>query len=197
MPNKPLSEIERRAWIFAKEAHKDQVRKFINQPYFDAHVQKVNAIVKQHTGDSEILSASLLHDVIEDCFEDDDIGYEIIKSKFGKRIADLVLEVTSKGDEIDHDYDGSKTNYLIDKMIHMSDDALIIKLADRLQNISDAFTASERFRNKYFLETTTIMDELEKNRTSFNRIHLLLISDIRAKLENIGSIFKIKRFKDI
>jgi (p)ppGpp synthase/HD superfamily hydrolase len=197
MPNRPLTRKEKKAWDFAKEAHISQVRKFINQPYFDAHVQKVNAIVKQYTRDSDILSASLLHDVIEDCFEDDEVGYEVIKSKFGKRIADLVLEVTSKGDEIDHDYDGSKTNYLIDKMIHMSDDALIIKLADRLQNISDAFTVSEKFRNKYFTETITIMDELEKNRSGFNRIHILLIQDIKAKLDNISSIFKIKRFKEI
>lgn len=49
MPNRPLSAIERRAWKFAKDAHSSQIRKFINQPYFDAHVQKVNAIVKQHT----------------------------------------------------------------------------------------------------------------------------------------------------
>lgn len=197
MPNRPNTPKERKAWIFAKEAHSGQMRKFIDKPYFDAHVQKVNAIVKQYTTDEDILCASLLHDVCEDCYDDMEIGYEIIKLKFGKRVADLVWEVTSKGDEIDHDYDGSKTDYLLDKMIHMSDDALIIKLADRLQNISDAFTATERFRNKYFLETTTILRELQKNRTSFNRIHLLMIDNIKSKLDNIGSIFKIKRFRDI
>jgi hypothetical protein len=36
--------------------------------------------------------------------------------------------------------------YLIQKLIKMSDDALIVKLSDRLQNISDAFTTSEKFR---------------------------------------------------
>ena len=77
----------------------------------------------------------------------------------------------------------------------MSDDALVVKLADRLQNISDAFTASEKFRNNYFHETMKIMDELEKNRR-FNRIQGLLAGQIRMKLSNIGSIFKIKRFKD-
>lgn len=196
MPNKPNTPKERQAWIFAKEAHSGQIRKFIEKPYFDAHVQKVNAIVKQYTTDEDVLCAALLHDVCEDCYDDMEVGYEIIKSKFGSRVADLVWEVTSKGDEIDYDYDGSKTNYLIDKMLHMSDDALIIKLSDRLQNISDAFTASERFRNKYFEETTTIIDVLEKNR-SFNRIHLLLIDNIKSKLNNIGSLFRIKRFDEI
>ncbi len=78
----------------------------------------------------------------------------------------------------------------------MSDDALIIKLADRLQNISDAFTATERFRNKYFQETSEILTEIQKFR-QFNRIHRLLIGDIQAKLDNIRSIFRIKRFDEI
>jgi (p)ppGpp synthase/HD superfamily hydrolase len=78
----------------------------------------------------------------------------------------------------------------------MTDEALFIKLCDRLQNISDAFTASERFRNKYFQETVQIMDELEKNRR-FNRMQGLLVNQIKMKLDNISSMFKIKRFNEI
>ncbi len=196
MANRPITYKEKLAWNFAKEAHIKQIRKFINQPYFDAHVQKVNGIVKRYNQDEDILCASLLHDVLEDCYEDQDVGYEEIKSRFGKRVADLVIEVTSIGDEIDHDYDGSKTNYLIDKMNLMSEDALIIKLADRLQNISDAFTAPERFRNKYFRETVNIISDLEKNRP-MNRVHKQIITEINAKLDNISSLFKIKRFDEI
>ena len=192
--NRPLTPKEKEAWDFAKDLHKDQIRKFINKPYFTAHVQKVNGIVKQYTTDEDILCAALLHDVIEDCFEDPDVGHHILEEKFGKRVADIVKELTSSKDEIDNDYN-SKADYLIVKMIHMSNEALFIKLCDRLQNISDAFTASERFRNKYFQETVQIMDELEKNRR-FNRIQGLLVNQIKMKLANISSIFKIKRFKD-
>lgn len=192
--NRPLTPKEKEAWDFAKELHKDQVRKFIGKPYFTAHVQKVNGIAKQYTTDEDILCAALLHDTIEDCFEDPEVGYHIIEGKFGKKIADIVQELTSSKDEIEDDYD-SKADYLIVKMIHMTDEALFIKLCDRLQNISDAFTASEKFRNKYFQETVQIMDELEKNRR-FNRIQGLLVNQIKMKLTNISSIFKIKRFKD-
>lgn len=193
--NRPLTTKEKKAWEFAKEAHKDQIRKFINLPYFDAHVVKVNGIVKQHTTDEDILCAALLHDVLEDCFEDVNDGYNIILNKFGKRVADLVVELTSIGDEIDHDYDGSKTKYLTQKMIKMSSDALIIKLSDRLQNISDAFTASPKFREKYTRETLDIINELEKSRT-FNKTHLTLINDIKSKMKNVNSYFKIKKLKD-
>lgn len=192
--NRPISAKEKEAWNLAKELHKDQIRKFINKSYFMAHVQKVNGIVKQYTTDEDLLCAALLHDTIEDCFEDKEVGYHIIEEKFGKRVADIVMELTSSKEEIEEDFD-SKADYLIVKMIHMSNDALIVKLADRLQNISDAFTASEKFRNKYFQETVKIMDELEKNRR-FNRIQGLLANQIRMKLSNISSIFKIKKFDE-
>ena len=195
MANRPITPKEKLAWNFAKEAHKGQVRKFINKPYFGAHVVKVNGIVKQYTTDEDLLCAALLHDVIEDCFEDPEVGYHIIEEEFGKRVADIVMELTSSKEDIDDNYN-SKADYLIVKMIHMSDDALIIKLSDRLQNISDAFTASERFRTKYFQETVQIMDELEGHRR-YNRVQDLLVNQIKMKLDNINSIFKIKRFDEI
>ena len=195
MPNRPITDKERKAWKFAREAHKGQVRKFINKPYFGAHVVKVNGIVKQYTTDEDILCAALLHDTIEDCFEDPKVGYQILNSEFGKRVADIVMELTSSKEDIESKYD-TKGDYLISKMSSMSDDALIVKLADRLQNISDAFTASERFRNNYFQETIKIMCQLEKNRR-YNRVQGLLAGQIKMKLDNISSIFKIKRFDEI
>ena len=195
MPNRPITDKERKAWKFAREAHKGQVRKFINKPYFGAHVVKVNGIVKQYTTDEDILCAALLHDTIEDCFEDPKVGYQILNSEFGKRVADIVMELTSSKEDIESKYD-SKGDYLISKMSSMSDDALIVKLADRLQNISDAFTASERFRNNYFQETIKILCQLEKNRR-YNRVQGLLAGQIKMKLDNISSIFKIKRFDEI
>jgi len=196
MANRPTTKREKLAWNLAKDLHKSQIRKFIGTPYFDAHVQKVNGIVKQYTTDEDLLVSSLLHDTLEDCFEDPDVGYIQIKDEFGKKVADIVRELTSSKDEIEWEYGGSKTDYLIDKMIGMSDDALIIKLADRLQNIADAFTASEKFRNKYFKETKKIVEQLESLR-KLNRIQEQILNEIKSKLDNIQSIFKIKRYGEI
>jgi (p)ppGpp synthase/HD superfamily hydrolase len=57
------------AWEFSQEKHSGQVRKFVNKPYFDAHVQKVNGIAKLYTSDENILIAALLHDILEDCYD--------------------------------------------------------------------------------------------------------------------------------
>jgi len=76
----------------------------------------------------------------------------------------------------------------------MSDGALLIKLADRLQNIADAFTVSVSFRNSYSKETRFIISEIESNRLNMNRNQQLLIGDIKSKLRNIKRF--IKRFSE-
>lgn len=190
MPNRPITHKERIAWDFAKESHINQIRKFTNLPYFDAHVSKVNGIVKMYTKDENLLCASLLHDVIEDCFKNKEEGYKTILEKFGEEIANLVLELTSDNREMRVKYSNIKSKYLTDKMINMSDGALIVKLCDRLQNVSDAFTASEKFRIKYTIETIDIIENLEKYR-DFNKIQLRIVNDIKSKLNNIKSIFNL------
>ena len=192
MPNIPISDKEKKAWEFAEKAHKGQVRKFGNKSYFDAHVKNVNAILKKYTKNEDILVASILHDVVEDCYKDQDVGLYIIEKEFSEKISDLVKELTSIKKEIKDDYEGSKTEYLCDKMLMMSNDALTIKLADRLQNISDLFTSGKSFRYKYNIETLKIVDDLERNRT-LTSIQNHLIDDIKAKLANVGKMFNIKR----
>ncbi len=190
MANRPISNKEEKAWEFSKSAHKLQVRAFTGLPYFDEHIQKVNGILKLYTSDEDILCASLLHDVIEDCFDDIEDGYEVIKSSFGDKIAKIVLELTSDKNDIKNEYSGDKTAYLIDKMLNMSDDAFLIKLADRYQNISDSFTANERFRKKYFNETKNIIEALKKDR-DFNTLQKRILENIEQKLLNIKTYFNL------
>lgn len=194
MANAPITKLEKLAWDYAKAKHEGQVRKFTGQPYFDAHVQKVNGTCKLYTTNVVVLVAALLHDVIEDCFENKWEGYAEIKEIFGKEIADIVLELTSDTDEIKHKWGGSKMDYLIYKMTHMSENALTVKLSDRFNNIADAFTASERFRNNYYRETCAIVDAVEK--LDLNKEQKQLLTDIKAKLENVRRIFKIKKFTE-
>ena len=196
MANAPITPKEKLAWEFAQRAHKDQVRKFTGQPYFDAHVQKVNGTLKLYTTDEATLIAALLHDVAEDCYDDIWDAYADVKELFGKEVADLMLELTSNTDEIKHKWGGSKTNYLINKMLNMSEKAFTIKLSDRFNNIADAFTASERFRTNYYRETCAIVDAMEEGRT-FTRVQRQLLDDIKAKLDNIKKIFKVKKLNEI
>lgn len=196
MANAPITPKEKLAWEFAQRAHKDQVRKFTGEPYFDAHVQKVNGTLKLYTTDEATLIAALLHDVVEDCYENKWEAYTDIKDLFGKEVAEIVWELTSDENEMKHKWGGSKTNYLINKMLKMSDKAFTIKLSDRFNNIADAFTASERFRTNYYRETCAIVDAMEEGRT-FTKVQGQLLDDIKAKLDNINRLFKVKRVNEI
>jgi len=196
MANAPITPKEKLAWEFAQRAHKDQVRKFTGLPYFDNHVQKVNGTLKLYTTDEATLIAALLHDVAEDCYDNIWDAYADVKELFGKEVADIMLELTSNTDEIKHKWGGSKTKYLINKMLKMSDKAFTIKLSDRFNNIADAFTASERFRTNYYRETCAIVDAMEEGRT-FTRVQRQLLDDIKAKLDNIKRIFKVKKLNEM
>jgi GTP pyrophosphokinase len=176
MPKKyPLTELEQKAWVFAQEAHKGVSRKFSGDPYFE-HVRKVFKLVKKVDTRETLGAAALLHDTLEDCPE---VTYEILVKNFGKEVADIVKELTSKEDLIDA---MGKADYLLDKMATMSDDALTVKLCDRLQNLSDHFSASDKFRKKYYEETKYIVDSLKANR-QLNKSQITVINLIIGLLD--------------
>lgn len=176
MPKKyPLTELEQKAWNFAQEAHKGVSRKFSGDPYFE-HVRKVFKLVKKVDTRETLGAAALLHDTLEDCPQ---VTYEILVEKFGKKVADIVKELTSKEDLIDV---MGKADYLLDKMATMSDDALTVKLCDRLQNLSDHFSASDKFRKKYYEETKYIVDSLKANR-QLNKSQITVINLISGLLD--------------
>jgi hypothetical protein len=78
-----------------------------------------------------------------------------------------------------------KKNYLAQKMAAMSSYALVIKLADRLDNVRDITTArTPQWRAKYAAETNHILDYIEKNRV-LTGTHQQLIGLIRDKLQEV------------
>lgn len=176
MPKKyPLTELEQKAWAFAQDAHKGVSRKFSGDPYFE-HVRKVFKLVKKVDTRETLGAAALLHDTLEDCPQ---VSYDILVDNFGKEVADIVKELTSKEDLIDV---MGKAEYLLDKMATMSDDALTVKLCDRLQNLSDHFSASDKFRKKYYEETKYIVDSLKANR-QLNKSQITVINLIMGLLD--------------
>ena len=71
---------------FAKRVHEGKLRKGSGIPYI-VHPFEAAVIVSGLTKDPEVISAALLHDVIEDT----PVTYEELEERFGQRVADLVL----------------------------------------------------------------------------------------------------------
>lgn len=177
----------RKARKVGAKAHKGQIRKFDKEPYFK-HPTRVASIVKKYKKSKEIdklISAALLHDTLEDT----NLDAKALKRKFGKTILSLVQELTS--DKADMVEKGGKRKYLAHKTQNMSSWALVIKLADRLDNVSDFKTASPEFVKSYSKQTNYILDQLEKKRSQLSGTHKALIKDIRLKMAEVNEDWEI------
>lgn len=163
---------------FAANAHRKQTR--TDGKSYITHPVEVAKIVKQFKKSHNLealISAAYLHDTVEDT----DTELEDITKMFGGLVASMVKELTS--DEQSADFKASKADYLSAKMSSMTSWALVVKLADRLHNVSDLNTAkTKKWASNYKKQTTQIMDELEKNRT-LTGTHRKMIKAIRVKLE--------------
>jgi hypothetical protein len=80
-----------------------------------------------------------------------------------------------------------KADYLLNKMKNMSDRALLIKLCDRLDNISGHPNEPDDFVKKYFEQTKYIINNLKRN---LNSKHKELILKIQEKLKEIQNKLK-------
>jgi (p)ppGpp synthase/HD superfamily hydrolase len=111
-----------KAYKFAQEKHADQLDDD-GLDYFGAHICHVVRILSQVTDNPDIIASAYLHDTLEDT----DTTYDELVNNFGGHIANLVVEVTHVGkkDEVGYSFPN----------LH-SREAIMIKFADRLSNIS-------------------------------------------------------------
>jgi (p)ppGpp synthase/HD superfamily hydrolase len=118
------------------------------------------------------LVAAWLHDTIEDT----KATYNIIKRKFNQEVANLVKAVSSDKKLIAI---VGKEQYLLDKMIKMSNDELTLKLADRLHNVTDIMTNPKA--DILYNQTIFILNGLREKRTLI-KIHKKIIKAIEKYL---------------
>ena len=146
------------AFKFAKAAHGTQSRTtgglYIEHP---RHVASYVLLYKDSYKIENLLIIAILHDVLEDT----DATYDQIFKLFGKEVADTVLDLTTNEDEKDL---MGKKEYLADKMTNMTSYALVVKLCDRLHNVSDLHKMKDSFRERYTIETHYILDYIDKHR---------------------------------
>ena len=167
------------AYLFAKEAHKEQRRKS-GEPYV-VHPLAVARVVAEELGlGANPIIAAFLHDVVEDT----DYTIDDIKEKFGEDVAFLVNVVTKKKK---NRYDASKQ---IDNYKQMLDSlqydirALLIKLADRLHNMRTLNSMRPDKQMKIAGETDYFYAPLA---------HRLGLYHIKRELENLSFRYRCPR----
>lgn len=153
---------------FANEKHAGQVRKGSGIPYI-SHPIAVSYLVAAYKS-SRHLVALLVAAILHDCLEDTDATFEEIARRFGPMVASLVQELKNDDEEIAR---VGKLAYHTKKMLGMSSYALVIKLCDRLHNISDNPT------EKMVADTLVLMQRLRKGR-KLSKTHRAIADDIEA-----------------
>lgn len=119
------------AIAFAAAKHRNQRRKdaeaspYINHPLQLAHVLATEGEVN----DLETLMAAVLHDTVEDT----ETTYAELRERFGKDVADVVMEVTDDKTLPK----AERKQRQVEHAPHMSERAALVKLADKTCNLRD------------------------------------------------------------
>lgn len=130
----------------------------------------------------KLIAVALLHDTLEDT----DTTYDELKTNYGKDIADCVLELTNPAHLSDTHHKGE---FILEKMRTMSDDALIVKLADRLDNIE---TLSARKKQKIVStvrDTWVMLDGITDGQRKLTPEQENLIAHITISLMQYNDLF--------
>ncbi len=140
------------AYDCATEAHEGQKRR--DGSDYVTHPIAVAEIVAEMELDTDSVIAALLHD----CIEDTELGYDKIKSKFGKEVADIVEGVSKLTRMPYTSKEEAQMENLRKMFLYMGKDirVILIKIADRLHNMRTIeFHKPEKQREKA-LETMEV-----------------------------------------
>jgi len=127
-----LSERLSQALALAIEAHNGQFRKETTIPYI-AHPMAVASIALEYGADEDQAMAALLHDAVEDGGAK---FAEVIRSKFGDRVADIVNGCTDgvpDNNGIKPPWKQRKESYIA-HLKSAPDDVLLVSGSDKLHN---------------------------------------------------------------
>lgn len=155
------------AMLFAREAHKNQRRKYTNQPYFD-HLAEVAGItasvfVVHDLADYHIATA-FLHDCVEDC----GVSRTTLDAKFGLTITEGVMWLSDleEGNRV------TRKALSRERLSRAPSWVQTIKVADLISNTSSIVAHDPKFAVVYLEEKRALLEVLTK---ADRRLHALAV----------------------
>jgi (p)ppGpp synthase/HD superfamily hydrolase len=165
------------AAAFAARAHRHQVRKDKETPYF-SHPVRVCLVVRQvfDFDDPRMLAAALLHDTIEDTTTD----YDDLVERFGPDVATWVATL-SKDSRMQED----EREEAYRRQLAAADwQAKVIKLADQYDNIGDCAYLDAHGRRKTAAKVRGYVNAVRDGLPPEARKALRLVEERLAELES-------------
>ncbi len=127
----------KKALVYASDLHANQTRKGTHIPYI-THLLAVASLVGECGGTEDEVISALLHDAVED-----QGGKEIqeeIKSKFGNRVLEIVLECSDTDVTPKPPWKERKTNYLNHLQSCNDPSVILVSSADKLHNLRSIYS---------------------------------------------------------
>lgn len=148
------------AMIFAREKHKDQVRKYTGESYFN-HLAEVVAISMSVGWQAsmihpdKVMSVAWLHDVIEDC----EVLWSDLNYKFGNDIADGVMQLS----EVYSGNRKTRKKIMRDVLGNAPEWIQTIKCADLISNATSIIKYDLDFAKVFCGEAIALLDVMDKS----------------------------------
>ena len=166
-----------KATQFAALKHCDQRRKDGKTPYI-IHPISVAMILAEigSIEDLEILSAALLHDTLEDT----DTSAHELEKYFGSRVRIIVEELTDN-DMLTFSH---RKQMQIDNAPYLSKDATLVRIADKISNVSDVIENpppewNQKRCNKYVDWAEAVMNNCQKVNQDLENHFFELLTEYR------------------
>jgi len=169
----------------AQTAHKDQLRDN-GTSYLEEHIYPIAiSVLNRYKDDSKLdvlLCSALLHDVLEDS----DYKESDMKKRVGDEITNIVKNLTKSEEEnasgLSEDIKMKMNGVYLKRVTNSNRETIIIKLEDRLQNLSCITQATHLLKpdkyKRYIIETELLFIPLTNNLETPIDYKKLLIGEI-------------------
>ncbi len=180
-----------KAIYWAKKYHGEQKRKS-GEPYY-THPLEVAYIISEYNLKTDIIVASILHDIIEDT----EVTAGMILDNFGWRITEMVDMLTRDRP------DGSKLS--IEEVLNnayqkQDEEVLLIKLIDRLHNLTTLDAMTDEKKKKIALETLSsfVLLSVSLNTNQEYNLNSLIynIISLPKGISSINELYMLSELKE-
>ena len=142
-----------KAMCFAMDKHKNQRRKYTNEPYWK-HLAEVAALVSTVHSDPSVIAAAWLHDTLEDT----DTTEEELENEFGFVVKDYVVALS----DLETGNRAERKRLSRERLAKTCEEVQNIKICDMISNTSSIAIHDPRFAKIYLKEKALLLQALDK-----------------------------------
>jgi len=184
------NQVIKSALDIAQTWHKDQLRDN-DSSYLEEHIYPIAiSVLNRYKNDEQVVtlvSSAILHDVLEDS----DYKESDMRERVGDEITDIVKNLTKSKDEnasgLPEDIKMKMNGIYLERVINSNRETIIIKLEDRLQNLSCITEKSHLIKpekyKRYITETETLFIPIAHNLNTHINYEKLLKEEIKRVKE--------------